>query len=50
MEFVKTINFPEKTSDNKDLPKKKINKNKNKKEIKIEKPILSISFNHDSIV
>ena len=29
---------------------KKVNKKKNNKEIKIEKPILSISFNHDSIV
>ena len=45
-----TINVPEKTLNNKDLPKKKVNKKKNSKEIKIEKPILSISFNHDSIV
>ena len=50
MESKKTINLPEKTSDNKYLPKKKVNKKKNSKEIKIEKPILSISFNHDSIV
>ena len=50
MESKKTINLPEKTSDNKDLPKQKVNKKKNNKEIKIEKPILSISFNHDSIV
>ena len=50
MEPKKTINLPEKTSDNKDLPKKKVNKKNNKKEIKIGKPILSISFNHDSIV
>ena len=49
MESKITINFPEKTSDNKNLPKKKVNKKKNNKEIKIEKPILSISFNHDSI-
>ena len=42
--------MPEKTSDNKNLPKKKVNKKKNNKEIKIKKPILSISFNHDSIV
>ena len=49
MESKITINLPEKTSDNKDLPKEKVNKNKNNKEIKIEKPILSISFNHDSI-
>ena len=26
MEFIKTINLPEKTSDNKDLAKKKVNK------------------------
>ena len=45
-----TINLPEKTSDNKNLPKKKLNKKKNNKEIKIEKPILFISFNHNSIV
>ena len=50
MESKKTTNLPEKTLDNKNLPKKKVNKKKNKKEIKIEKPILSISFNHDSIV
>ena len=50
MEFIKTINLPEKTPDNKDLPKKKLKKKKNNKEVKIEKPILSISFNHDSIV
>ena len=45
-----TINLPEKTSDNKNLPKKKVNRKKNNKETKIEKPILSFSFNHDSIV
>ena len=39
-----------KTSDNKNLPKKKVNRKENNKEIKIEKPILSISFSHDSIV
>ena len=50
MESKITINLPEKTSDNKNLPQKKVNKKKNNKEIKIEKPILSISFNHDSIV
>ena len=50
MESIKTINLPEKTSDNKNLPKKKVNNNKNNKEIRIGKPILSISFNHDSIV
>ena len=50
MKSKKTINLPEKTSDNKNLPKKKVNKKKNNTEIKIEKPILSISFNYDSIV
>ena len=50
MKSKKTINLPEKTLDNKDLPKKKVNKKKNNKEIKIEKPILFISFNHDSSV
>ena len=50
MEPIKTINSPKQTSDNKDLLKKKVNKKKHKKEIKIEKPILSFSFNHDSIV
>ena len=35
MESKKTINLPEKTFDNKDLPKKKVNK-KNNKEIRIE--------------
>ena len=50
MEFIKTINLLEKTSDNKDLSKKKVNKKKKNKEIKMEKPILSISFNYDSIV
>ena len=50
MESINTINLPEKTSDNKYLLKKRVNKKKNNKEIKIEKPILFISFNHDSIV
>ena len=50
MESQATINLPEKTFDNKDLPKKKVNRKKIKKEIKIEKPILTFSFNHDSIV
>ena len=50
MESKITINLPEKTSDNKNLPKKKVYKKKNNKEIRIEKPILSISFNHDSVV
>ena len=50
MESIKTINLPEKTSDNKNLPKKKVNKKKNNKEIRIEEPRIFISFNHDSIV
>ena len=53
MKSQKTINLLEKTSDNKDLPKKIINQKKNysnNKEIKIEKPLISISINHDSIV
>ena len=50
MKSKKPINFPEKTFDNKDLPKTKVNRKNNKKEIKIEKLILSFSFNHDSIV
>ena len=50
MESKKTINLPEKTLDDKNLPNKKVNKKKNNKEIKIEKPILSFSFNYDSIV
>ena len=50
MESKITINLPEKTSDNKNLPKKKVNKKNNNKEIRIEKRILSFSFNHDSIV
>ena len=50
MEPKKTISLPEKISDIRNLPKKKVNKKRNKKEIKIEKPILSFSFNHDSIV
>ena len=54
MEFQKIVNLPEKTSNNKDLLKKRVNRKKNNrsndKEIKIEKPILSISINYDSIV
>ena len=50
MESIKTINLHEKISNNKDLPKKKVNKKKNNKEIKTEKPIPFISFNHGSIV
>ena len=49
MESKKTINLPQKTSNNKDLLKK-VNWKKNNKETKIEKTILSFSFNHDSIV
>ena len=49
MEFQKTINLPKKTSSNNDLSKKETIRKK-PKEIKIEKPILSISINHDSIV
>ena len=54
MKFKKAINLPEKSSNNKDLLKKRVNRKKNNwsndKEIKIEKPILSISINYDSIV
>ena len=53
MEFQKTINSLEKTFNNKDLLKKRINKKKkhsNNKEIKMEKPIISLNINHDSIV
>ena len=53
MESPKTINSLEKTSDYKELLKeesirKKITKNN--KEIKMEKPIILFSINHDSIV
>ena len=40
------------TSDNTDLPKKRINMKKNysdNEKIKIEKPIIAFSINHDSI-
>ena len=54
MECQETINLPEKTPDNKDLLKARVNRKKNNqsndKEIKIEKPILSININYDSIV
>ena len=50
MESQKTINLPEETFGNKYLLKERVNKKKNNKEIKVEKPILSISFNYDSIV
>ena len=51
--FSKNYKFARKTSDNKDLPKRRINKKKNdsnNEEIKIEKPIISISINHNSVV
>ena len=50
MESQKTINLPEKTSDNKYLLKKGSIRKRNNKEIRIEKPILSFNFNYDSIV
>ena len=50
MESKKAINVPEKTLDNNGLPKKKVNRKNNNKEIKVENPILSFSFNYDSIV
>ena len=53
MEFQKPINSFEKTSDNKDLLKRRINKKKNysnNKEVKIEKPTASFTINHNSIV
>ena len=52
MESQKTINSLEKTSDNKDLLKKRINKEKNysnNKENWINKPFV-LRINHDSIV
>ena len=50
MESIKTINSPKKTFDHKDFPNEKVNRKKNNKENKIEKQILSFSFNHDSVV
>ena len=50
MESKITINSPKKTSNDKDLPKKKVNRKKNNKDIKLGKAILSFSFNHDSTV
>ena len=54
MESQKTINLPNTTSNNKDLFKKRVNRKKNNwcnnKEIRIEKPITSISINYDSII
>ena len=52
MESQKTINLPEKTSDNKNLLKKKESIRKKITvitEIKMEKPIISFSINHESI-
>ena len=49
MEFQNTINSLKKTFNNKDLLKKESIRKKNK-EIKMEKPIISFSINHDSIV
>ena len=48
MESQKPIKLPKKTSSNNDLSKK--NNNKKIKEIKIEKLILSININYDSIL
>ena len=57
MEFQKTINSLDTTSDNKDLLKNgskfMINKKKNysnNKEIKIERPIIVLSIKHNTIV
>ena len=57
MEFQKTINSLEKTSDNKDLLKNRqksmTNKKKNcgnNKEIKIKGPMIPFSINHGTIV
>ena len=53
MESEKIINLPKKTSNNKDLLKKIITKKKNysnKKETKTEKPITSVTINHNCIV
>ena len=57
MEFQKTINLLDTTSDNKDLLKNgskfMINKKKNdsnNKEIKIKRPIIVLSIKHNTIV
>ena len=57
MEFQKTINSLDITSDNKDLLKNRskfmINKKKkysNDKEIKIKRPIIVLSIKHETIV
>ena len=49
MEFQKTIILPKKTFNNNDLSKKETIRKKTK-ETKVEKPILSFSINHYSIV
>ena len=49
MESQKPIKLPQKTSSNNEFSKKETIR-KNPKEIKTEKPIISISINHDSIV
>ena len=49
MESQKTMNLPKKTSSNNDLSKKETIRKKTK-EIKMEKPVLYFSINHDSIV
>ena len=48
MKLQKTINLPKKTSNNNDLLKKETIRKKTK-EIKIDKPIISFTINHDSI-
>ena len=48
MKLQKTINLPKKTSNNNDLLKKETIRKK-PKEIKIDKPIISFTINHDSI-
>ena len=53
MEPQKTINSLEKTSNNKDLLKERVNKKKiysDNKKNKMEKPITFITINHNSIV
>ena len=49
MESQKPIKLPPKTSSNNDLSKNETMRKKTK-EIKMEKPILSISISYDSIV
>ena len=54
MEFQKTINSLDITSDNKDFLKNRskfmINKKKKTKEIKIKRPIIAFSIKHNTIV